>query len=209
MGAWCLLKAFSVEVLTLMMFSVIFCILVLAFYVPSRAFIAHVVIGSLNLATNDMVAADQRWLGNHTGDNANTLTGVSFHQLLRSGWCSVPTASGGLLPLRGLSSSGGLGLLLAEAPDTLFSGEAMATSHLARPGRSATIRHIGIPDVLLLVPLKTFDDLSSGGWSASKRLFRLLPTRTTGSVLQGPGCTFSFFQSCLCKIWDVNCQNYM
>jgi hypothetical protein len=160
---------------------VIFCVDVLAFYVPSCAFDAHVVHGDVDIATNDMAIAYQRWLGNHTGDNA-MLYGISFYQLVRSGWFSVPT-SGGLLSLPGVSSSGVKGLLVVEAPDPSFSGDAMATGHLPRPGRSAITKHVGISDVLLLVPLKTFDVPSSARWSASRRLFRPSAARTTGRVL--------------------------
>jgi hypothetical protein len=60
-----------------------------------------------------------------------------------------------------------------------------------------------------LVPLKTFDVPSSGRWSALRLLFRPSAARTTGRVLQRSRYNFSFFQRCLCKIWDVNCQHYM
>jgi hypothetical protein len=71
-----------------------------------------------------MVAPNKRWLGTHTNDNANLLTSVSFYQLVRSGWFSVPTSSGGLLPLLGISLSGGSRLSVVEALDPLFSDEA-------------------------------------------------------------------------------------
>jgi hypothetical protein len=166
--------------------------------VPSCAFDAHVVHGGVDIATNDMAIAYQRWLGNYTGDNA-MLYGISFCQLVRSGWFSFPT-SGGLLSLPGVSSSGVPGLLVVEALDPSFFGDAMATGHLPRPGRLAITKHVSISDVLLLVPLKTFDVPSSARWSASRRLFRPSAARTTGRVLQGSGCNFSFFQRCLCKI---------
>jgi hypothetical protein len=90
-----------------------------------------------------MAVADQRWLSNHTGDNA-MLYSISFYQLVRSGWFSVPTSSGGLLPLPGVSSSGVSGLLVVEAPDPSFSGDVMATGHLPRPRCSAITTHVGI-----------------------------------------------------------------
>ena len=122
----------------------------------------------LNFATNDMVAADQKGLGNPTDDNANMLC-VSSYQLVRSSWFSVLTSSNGLLTLMDISSSGGLDLLVIETPDPLFL-KARTVSRLARPGHSATTKHVDIPIVLLLMPLEIFDIPLSGRWSASRRL---------------------------------------
>jgi len=115
-----------------------------------------------------MVAADQKGLGNPTDDNANMLC-VSSYQLVRLSWFSVLTSSNGLLTLMDISSSGGLDLLVIETPDPLFL-KARTVSRLARPGHSATTKHVDIPIVLLLMPLEIFDIPLSGRWSASRRL---------------------------------------
>ena len=46
------------------------------------------------------------------------------------------------------------GLLVFEAPDPLLSGDVMAFGHLIRPVHSALIGHVGVPNVLFMVPLK-------------------------------------------------------
>ena len=69
----------------------------------------------------------------------------------KSGWFSFPTASGGLLPLLGDSSSGVPELLVIEAPNPLYTGDVI------RLVRSAITRHVGVPDVLLMVPMKISD----------------------------------------------------
>jgi hypothetical protein len=109
------------------------------------------------------------------------------------GWFLAPTSSSGLLPLLGVSSSGKLGLLVDEVPDSLFSGDVVAAGHLAQPGRSTITKHVGVSDVLHLVALKTSDVLSSGRWSASRLLLRPSATRTTGRILQRLGCNFPLF----------------
>ena len=43
---------------------------------------------------------------------------------------------------------------MIEAPDPLFAGEVMASGHLDWPIRSVLKKHVGLPDVLLMVPLK-------------------------------------------------------
>jgi hypothetical protein len=116
----------------------------------------------------------------------------------------VPTSYGGLLPLLGVLLFGGAGWFLVETSDPSISDEEMASSHHARPGRSATTTHVSASDVRLLVPFKNFNIPALGRWLASLRLLRPSATRKTGSFLQGPGCNFFFFQRCLCKIWDVN-----
>lgn len=83
------------------------------------------------------------------------------------GWILSTTGFGGLLSLRGESSPSERGLLIAEVSDPLLSGDVMASGHLFRPECSTTTKHIGVSDVLLLVPMKTSDILSSGGRSAS------------------------------------------
>jgi hypothetical protein len=91
-----------------------------------------------------------------------------FYQIVKSGWFFLPISSGGLLPLRGNSSSGELGSSVLEASDHLLSGDVMAAGHLARPVRSTVTRRVGVSDVLLMVPLKAWFP-SSERWSASWR----------------------------------------
>ena len=126
-----------------------------------------------------------------------------FYQLVKLGWFPLPTSSGGLLPLRGVSLSGEMELSTAEASDIRFSGNVMAFDHLVRHARSASKVCVGIAGVPLWVPLKICV-FSSGGWSASTRLFRPSATRTSGRSLQGRGCIFCICQGCLCKCWNVN-----
>jgi hypothetical protein len=92
---------------------------------------------------------------------------------------------------------------MVVALDTLLSSKAMASGHLIRPECSAATKHIGVSDVLLLVPMKFSDVPSSGGWSASMSLLRSSATMRTGIVLPGLICNFYFFRGCLCKMWDV------
>ena len=122
-----------------------------------------------------------------------------FYQLVKLGWFPLPTSSGGLLPLRGVSLSGEMELSTAEASDTWFSGNVMAFDHLVRHARSASKVCVGIAGVPLWVPLKICV-FSSGGWSASTRLFRPSATRTSGRSLQGRGCIFCICQGCLVSV---------
>lgn len=119
--------------------------------------------------------------------------GRYIYQLVELGWFLVPTSSCGLLPLLGVSSFVEPGLLVDEAPNSLFSGDVVAAGHLAQPGRSTITKHIGVSDVLHLVALKTSDVPSSRRWSASRLLLRLLAARTTGRILQRLGCNFPLF----------------
>jgi hypothetical protein len=128
---------------------------------------------------------------------------------MKSGWSFAPTFSGGFLPLRGGLLAGVLGISVLEAPGSLLSGDAMAAGHLVRPVRSAGKKHVGVAGMLLLVPFKTFEESSLGGWSASTRLFRPPTMRMTGISLQGPKCNFLFFRGCRCKRWVVNLQKYL
>jgi hypothetical protein len=80
--------------------------------------------------------------------------GRYVYQLVELGWFLAPTSSGDLLPLLGVLSSGKLGLLVDEAPDSLFSGDVVAAGHLAQPGHSTITKHVGVSDVLHLVALK-------------------------------------------------------
>lgn len=125
------------------------------------------------------------------------------------GLVSAPTSSRGLFPLRGALLAGVPGMLMVVAPGSLLSGDAMAIGHLSRPGRSAGKRHVSVVGVLLLVPFKAFESSSSGGWSASTRLFRPLVLRTTGRSLRRPECNFLLFLGCLCKCWGVNHQKFL
>ena len=81
--------------------------------------------------------------------------GRSAYQLTEKlGWDLCTTASGGFFSLLGISSSGEPELLVIEAPDLLFAGEVMASGHPDWPVRSMLKRHVGLPDVLFMVPLK-------------------------------------------------------
>ena len=116
----------------------------------------------------------------------------------KSGWFSSPTTSGGLLPLLGDSSSGVQGLLVIEAPDPLYTGDVI------RLVRSAITRHVGVPDVLLMVPMKFFYVFRRRGGRLHGWQLRPLATGTIGRNLQGFGCNLFYFQNYLCKFWDVN-----
>ena len=67
------------------------------------------------------------------------------------------------LPFRGESSLGERGMLMDMASDTSLSGYVMASGHLVWSIRSTAIKHIGVSDVLLWVPMKISDVPSSGG----------------------------------------------
>jgi hypothetical protein len=104
--------------------------------------------------------------GTVAGLSGGILGGYVF-QLEKSGWSFAPTISGGLLPLRGVLLAGVSGLSVVMASGPQLSGDAMAFGHLFRPVSSTGKKHVGAADMLLLVPFKTFEDPSSGGWSAS------------------------------------------
>jgi hypothetical protein len=91
------------------------------------------------------------------------------------------------------------GMSVVEAPGSQLSEDVMAAGHLVRPACSAGKKHVGAAGMLLLVPFKTFEDSSSGGWSASTRLFWPPAMRMTGRSLHGPECYFLFFRGCRCK----------
>ena len=132
------------------------------------------------------------------------------YQLEKSGWFSFPTVSGGFLPIaRDVSSSGVPGLLVIEVPDPLLSGDVIAFSHLVRHVRSAFKRHVGVSDMLLMVPLKFSDVLRREGGRLHRRQLRPSATGTTGRNLQEFGCNLFYFQNYLCKFWDVNYQKLM
>jgi hypothetical protein len=132
-----------------------------------------------------------------------------FVYLERSGWFLVSTYSGGLHPLLGVLYTGVLRLVLFVALDPFYTGKEMVVGHLAWPVRSMTTRHVGFPDMLLLVPLQNFEAASSGRWPASGHLLQSPATRMTGSSLQGLDCNSLVFQGCLCKLYDVNYQKFM
>ena len=103
------------------------------------------------------------------------------YQLGRPGWCLDPTLSGGLHPLLGVLFSGVVGWMRSVASVPFFTGEVMADGHLAWPARSSSIRHVGFPDMLLLMPFLNSAASSSGGWSAPRHLPRPPATRATGA----------------------------
>ena len=131
------------------------------------------------------------------------------YQHEKSGWFSFPTAGGFPSTAWGGSSSGVPGLLVIEAPDPLLSGDVMAFGHLIRPVHSALIGHVGVPNVLFMVPLKISYILHREGGRLHGRQLRPSATGTTGRILQGLSCNLFYFQSCLCKLWDVNYQNFI
>jgi len=95
------------------------------------------------------------------------------------------------------------GLLVIEAPDLLLSGDVIW------PVRSAFTWHVGVPNMLFMVPLKISDILRREGGRLHGRQLRPSATGTTGRNLQGLDCILFYFQSCLCKLWDVNYQNFI
>ena len=142
------------------------------------------------------------------GDTGEDLGRYSYRHLEKSGRFSSSTASGGFFSLPGLSSSSEPGLLVIETPDPLFTGEMMAFGHLDWPVRSVIKRHVGLPDVMLMVPLKLSAVLRRYGGRLHGRQLRSSATRQTGSILQGRGCILYFFQSCLCKFGNVSYQKF-
>lgn len=79
------------------------------------------------------------------------------YQHEKSGWFSSPNASDGFLSTaQGGSSSDVLGLLVIEMSDFLLFGDGITP-------RSTSIRHVGAPDELIMVPLKIFDVLHREG----------------------------------------------
>jgi hypothetical protein len=99
--------------------------------------------------------------------------------------------------------------VILEAPDLWPSGDAMASGHLL-PGRSAVLRHVDVLDMLLMVALENCDvSLSERGSTSGSSWLRSPVTRTTGRFLQGQSCNFLFIQERLCKIWNVNFEDYM
>jgi hypothetical protein len=156
---------------------------------------AHDVSGIAILVTNDMAAGGKKT--------------VLYQLDGKSGWFSSSTASGGLFPLLGDSSSGASGLLVIEASDPLLSGDVLAVGHLAWLVRSAIIWHVGVPNVLLMVPLKSSDVLRREGGRLHGQQLRPSATGTTGRNLQGLSCILFYFQGSLCKLWDVNYQKFL
>lgn len=93
--------------------------------------------------------------------------GMLVCQFGRPGWFLGPTFSGGLHPLLGVLYTDVLGLILFVVSDSFYTGEEMAVGHLARPVRSTSTRHVGFPDMLLLVPLQNCEVASSERCPAS------------------------------------------
>jgi hypothetical protein len=132
------------------------------------------------------------------------------------GWALVPTSTGGSAPLRGfiplwvVPSSGTSELLvILDAPDLWPSGDAMASGHLL-PGRSAVLRHVDVFNMLLMVALENcVVSWSERGSASGSSWLRSPVSRTTGRFLEGQSCNFLFIQECLCKIWNVNFEDYI
>ena len=89
---------------------------------------------------------------------------------------------------------------MIEAPDPLYTGDVI------RLVRSAITRHVGVPDMLLMVPMKISDVLRRKGGRLHGRQLRPSATGTTGRNLQEFGYNLFYFQNYLCKLWDVNYQ---
>ena len=102
------------------------------------------------------------------------------------GWLSFPIASGGFLLLLGDSSFCEPGLLVFEVPDPLLSGDDWLV-------RSMFTTHVGVTDVLLMVPLKIYDVLRWEDGRLHGRQVRPSATGMTGRNLQGFGCNLFYF----------------
>ncbi|CAN6314273.1 unnamed protein product [Urochloa humidicola] len=167
---------------------------------------AHDASGIANLVTNNIADEGRRtvlYLQGALADRCvdwGCLVRLVYQLAEKSGWFSSTTASGGFLPLLDDSSLGTPGLLVIEAPDPLLSGDVF------RPVHSSITWHVGLPNVLLMVPLKIFIVLRREGGRLHGRQLRPSVTRTTGRNLQRLCCNLFYFQSCLCKLWDVNYQ---
>ena len=74
------------------------------------------------------------------------------------------------------------GLLVIEASDPLLSGDVMAIDHLVRPAHSALIGHVGVPNVLFMVPLKISYILRREGGRLHGRQLRPLATGRPGGI---------------------------
>lgn len=193
----------------------ILCADVLIFCVLSCALGVFDGSGGADFVTNDMVVGQRRLVGFfcYSFVFVADLAGVDLWSLVyqheKSGWFSFPTAGGFPPTAWGGSSSGVPGLLVIEAPDPLLSGDVMAIDHLVRPVHSALIGHVGVPNVLFMVPLKISYILRREGGRLHGRQLRPSATGTTGKILQGLSCNLFYFQSCLCKLWDVNYQKFI
>ena len=119
-----------------------------------------------------------------------------------------PTCSGGLVPLWIVLSSDEPGLLaVLEAPDSLSPGDAMAGGHLVQPGHSATIEHVNVFSVLLLVGVEVGFKLQvrcvSPSFGATGARLVAAPTaggengREDLARTKSLSCNFSFLQGCL------------
>ena len=78
------------------------------------------------------------------------------------------------------------GLLVTEAPDPLLSGDDWLV-------RSMFTMHVGVTDVLLLVPLEIYNVLRREGDRLHGRQVRPSATGMTGRNLQGFGCNLFYF----------------
>jgi len=140
---------------------------------------AHTFSSLIGLDGSDIATRGQRsfffLFGGH-GDVRSIGAPLSFAYRLagKSGWFSSPTTSGGLLPLLGDSSSDVPGLLVTETPDSLYTGDVI------RLVRSAISRHVGVPDVLLMVPMKISDVFRRRGGRLHGWQLRLLVV--TGTI---------------------------
>ena len=172
----------------------ILCADVLIFCVLSCALGVFDGSGGADFVTNDMVVGQRRLVGFfcYSFVFVADLAGVDLWSLVyqheKSGWFSFPTAGGFPPTAWGGSSSGVPGLLVIEAPDPLLSGD-------VRPVRSASTGHIGVPNVLFMVPLEISDILRREGGRLHGRQLRPSATGTTGRILQGLSCNLFYFQS--------------
>lgn len=120
---------------------------------------AHTFSSLIGLDASDIATRGQRsfffLFGGHGDVRSIGAPFFAYRLAGKSGWFSSPTTSGGLLPRLGDSSSNVPGLLVIEAPDSLYTGDVI------RLVRSAITRHVGVPDVLLMVQIKISDVFSS------------------------------------------------
>jgi len=165
--------------------------------------------GSVDFVTNDVAVGQRRLIGCfcYSFVFVADFVGVDLWSLVyqheKSGWFPFSTAGGFPPTAWGGSSSGVPGLLVIEALNLLLSGDVIW--HV----RSAFTGHVGVPNMLFMVPLKISDILRREGGRLHGRQLRPSATGTTGRNLQGLDCILFYFQSCLCKLWDVNYQNFI
>ena len=148
----------------------------------------------------------------------NGCDSISFGDRAMRYVCSLLEESG-RFPLCYVASSLGTSglLLMLEASDPMFLNDDMAVGHHTLLGRSAIQVHTGVFGMPFVAASKwcvaSFEasSLRLGSASSCKLVvpfflkayggwwLRFPATKTTGSVLHGPGCILLVYQGCLCK----------